>query len=264
MLADTNSFYDMAPSGIQALLRIADGDAAQPIFDNAVVYNKMHFWTAKTRGSSSPTATWNCRSLDDMPMFNVSRASMLKALCEAVEALDPNCIRFETAFESIDHINGLVHVSSTSSPSSSSSEPLQADLIVAADGIHSKIRKRVFGDSGLRSDGIAACYATLPPLSEEELQTFPRVEEEEEAGKSYCVVSLETDLLEYAVITKAATIWYANFIVDGEKHTSVPPAPEHGWLEEAKRRCMNGIPQLEALIDRSSEKDIQVVMCNDR
>ncbi|CAB9530001.1 heptyl-3-hydroxy-4(1H)-quinolone synthase [Seminavis robusta] len=255
LLADTNSFYDMASSGIQALLRVADGAAAPGIFDQAVAFRKTAFYTKGGSGQPEFTTEWKDRSLG-MPMFNVSRAVMLKALCEAVEALDVNCIQYNTNVISVDHTTGEVQVEG-------SDQPLKANLIVAADGIHSKIRKQIFGDSGLRSDGIIACYATLPPLTEEEQKTFPNPSG---VGSAYCTMGLRADLIESTAVNKEATIWYANFLVDGKPHTVVPPKPDRkdGWLGEVRHRCEDGIPVLKALLDRTNEDQIQVVMCNDR
>ena len=256
LLADTNSFYDMASSGLQALLRIAKGAAAKGVFDAAFAYDQMALYTGKD-SQHLCNLRWKGRTLG-MPMFNITRAALLQALCETVEQLDPNCIQYETNVQLVNHTIGTVDVEGPAFGKTKTT--LHADLIVAADGVHSRLRKQVFGDTGLRSDGIVACYAVLPPLKENEDSVPPPPN----VGKAYGLVGMQADFIQYAVVNQAATIWYANFCLDpGTKYVSVPPTPENGWLAECQRRC-KGIPTMEALLDRTKEEDMQVVICCDR
>lgn len=267
LLADTNSFYDMGSSGIQALLRIAKGAAAPGVFESAMPYEKMSmFWSSGKKGNKNNNVPlvnieWKTRSLG-MPMFNITRAAMLEALVTTVEKFDPNCIQFETNARLLDHTAGTVHVEGPAwgKGSGKKEEILHADLVVAADGVHSRVRKHVLGDTGLRSDGIVACYAVLPPLTPEELKTFPKPHGV--TDDNFGLYGMAADFSEYVVINKGAAIWYTNFIVDGKPYVSLPAKPEDGWLGECRERC--GIPAVTALIARTKEEDMQVVACYDR
>ncbi|KAL3924131.1 MAG: hypothetical protein SGILL_001240, partial [Bacillariaceae sp.] len=255
LLTDTNSFYDMSASGIQALLRIADGAAALAVFEAACAYEKMAFF----RGNKPLVdIEWKSRGLG-MPLFNITRSALLKSLVEAVELLDQDVLCFETSAKLLDCEEGTVEIST---PSSSEKQILHADLVVASDGIHSRLRKQAFGDTGFRSDGVVAFYAVLPPLTPEEDKNLPRPDG---MGDNFGVFGMEADFSQYAVVNKTGTIWYANFILEeGKPYVSLPSNPK-GWLEVARERCQSrSIPTVDALIARTREENLQVVACCDR
>ena len=253
LLEDTNSFYDMSASGIQALLRIANGIAAPGVFEAACAYEKMALYKGNHHLAD---IEWKSRGLG-MPLFNITRAALLKALVEAVEKLDKDALCFESSAKLLDCDDGTVEVSL----SSREKLTFEADLVVGADGVHSRLRKQAFGDVGLRSDGIVAYYAVLPPLTPEEDKHFPRPNGME---NNLGIYSVDVDFVQYAVVNQTAAIWYANFILDGKPYVSLPHKPE-GWLEEVRERCKTrSIPAIDALIARTKEEDLQVVACYDR
>ena len=141
---------------------------------------------------------------------------------------------------------------------------LKAELVVAADGVHSRLRKQAFGDTDLHSDGIVACYAVLPPLTPMEAKNFPKPES---VGDHVAICGMEADCFQYALVSNTATFWCVNFLLNGKPYVSLPTAPvgPDGWPGEARKRCKGRyIPAMETMMARTKEESLPVVVCYDR
>ncbi|MEL6870006.1 MAG: FAD-dependent monooxygenase [Pseudomonadota bacterium] len=88
------------------------------------------------------------------PYWHVHRADLINALADAVDACERADIRLETRVSDCDPTNGVV--------TCANGDRLHADLIVGADGIHSKTRRLVTNTDAATFAGHAAWRVTVP------------------------------------------------------------------------------------------------------
>jgi salicylate hydroxylase len=89
-------------------------------------------------------------SMYGYPYLTVHRADLQRVLAEKIHAIDPTCIVLNAKVSGVEQKNGLVALSFEGH------ESVECDLLIGADGVHSIIRKTLFGDDEARQSGIMA------------------------------------------------------------------------------------------------------------
>lgn len=107
--------------------------------------------------------TWPLFSLGDAavrqygyPYLTVFRPDLLVALSAQVEFLQPGAIRLGARVEQVSQDS-----SGTTLTLSDGSE-VRGDVLIGADGIHSKVRSALFGSTGVEFSGMVAWRALIP------------------------------------------------------------------------------------------------------
>jgi len=101
------------------------------------------------------------------PYITVHRNDLHQILVKAVEALSPGAIRLAHRFTDVEQRSGKVELSFHDKPSAS------FDVVIGADGVHSKMRELLFGAGPARFTGIVAWRGVIPADSLPERLTRP-------------------------------------------------------------------------------------------
>jgi salicylate hydroxylase len=119
------------------LYRIGVGErleslACEPPGKRVRLWNTGQTWPLFDLGAAS-------REVYGFPYLTVHRADLHEALVDAVRACSPDAIRLDHKVESIVQKDGRVEVQTVSGA------PFEADLLIGADGVHSRVRRALFG-----------------------------------------------------------------------------------------------------------------------
>lgn len=90
------------------------------------------------------------------PYVNVHRNDLHQILIKAVERLSPDCIRLDHRFTSVVRNDGKVELAFDGKPDAT------FDVVIGADGVHSKIRELLFGSGPVKFTGIVAWRGVIP------------------------------------------------------------------------------------------------------
>lgn len=90
------------------------------------------------------------------PYFQIHRADLHRALQAAVEVLSPGCVRLGVRATAVEEAADQVTLRFDKHP------PVQAELVVGADGIKSVVRQHVLGADAPRFTGQVAWRCTVP------------------------------------------------------------------------------------------------------
>lgn len=88
--------------------------------------------------------------------YQVHRADLHGALCQAVLAEDPDCVHLGCCFDSVSEDADGVHIAFENG------ETAIADILVGADGIKSKVREALFGSDSPAFTGYIAWRGLVP------------------------------------------------------------------------------------------------------
>lgn len=91
-----------------------------------------------------------------IPLYHVHRADLHRALKQAIESLDPGCIHTGSGLQSIEQFSGRVRFTLTDGSTH------QADILIGADGIHSRTRSEIFGPDQPNFTGYVAWRGLIP------------------------------------------------------------------------------------------------------
>lgn len=91
-----------------------------------------------------------------MPLYHVHRADLHRALREAIDAIDPSCIRTGAGLQSLQVLPEGVRFTLTDGSEH------RADWLVGADGIHSRTRHEIFGQDQPNFTGYVAWRGLIP------------------------------------------------------------------------------------------------------
>ena len=90
------------------------------------------------------------------PYITIHRNDLHQILVRAVEAASPGAIRLDHRFVGVDQTGGTVQLSFHDKP------PASFDVVIGADGVHSKMREILFGSGPARFTGIVAWRGVIP------------------------------------------------------------------------------------------------------
>ncbi|NYT43958.1 FAD-dependent monooxygenase [Alcaligenaceae bacterium] len=90
------------------------------------------------------------------PYFTIYRADLHRVLAEAVQQLDPNAIELNAKVMRVDQTEDGV------SATLRDGQTREADLLVGADGVHSKVRSMLFGQGKATFSGTLAWRGVIP------------------------------------------------------------------------------------------------------
>ncbi|MGN6319663.1 FAD-dependent monooxygenase [Trinickia sp.] len=136
-LGEIGAGVQLSPNATRVLYRIGVGErleglACEPPGKRVRLWNSGQTWPLFDLGAAS-------REVYGFPYFTVHRADLHQALVDSVCALRPDAIRLDHKVESIAQANGKVEVQTVSGAT------FEADLLIGADGVHSRVRRALFG-----------------------------------------------------------------------------------------------------------------------
>jgi FAD-dependent urate hydroxylase len=153
------------PNAMKALEALGAGERA---LDQAVVFDRSDM--AKSDGSV--LTSWHLdefRSKVGVPTVRIDRGALHRALAETLREVAPNAVRVGTRAETVTVDEGAVTTQLDSGESRTS------DLLVAADGVRSRIREQLFGPLELRSGGwttIGTSHVDVPSFPERTTRVY--------------------------------------------------------------------------------------------
>ena len=125
------------PNGMRALAQIGLGDAVQAVGETI---ERLDWHTPEHGLLASADLAATARKVG-APSVGIRRADLLGVLLDAV---GEDAIRFGTDVRD---------------------EPRNADVVVGADGLHSTLRRELFGDDELRAPGVLVCQGAAGHVS---------------------------------------------------------------------------------------------------
>ena len=236
LLHTKSAFFHITPAGTNALLRMANPELLRSIVPHGTVYTKWHY----VNGESGKMLRTIERDLSREPGFPlaVERHLLLQGLRPLLRSEQ---FRFSSPVRRIDPDKGIVFLDD---------EVIHADLIIGADGVHSRTRKAIFGDTGLQSLGLLSLWAVIPVTDDIRRSLSPEAVYFSGAG--------------FYHTTEDVAHWYLTTRLE-KPFVATPPVPEGGWLGFTKRLLKGtGDRGLKTLVDASSESDIIATMSVDR
>ena len=104
------------------------------------------------------------------PYLTVHRADLQRVLAQKIQTLDPNCIVLNAKVLNVEQSQDIVRIGIDGHGA------IECDLLIGADGVHSIIRKALFGHDEARQSGIMAWRGVidckkLPPHMHEMVAT---------------------------------------------------------------------------------------------
>ncbi|MCB1739454.1 MAG: FAD-dependent monooxygenase [Gammaproteobacteria bacterium] len=93
------------------------------------------------------------------PYYHLHRADLHRILTDALTHIAPQAVRLRARLVDLEHQADRVSVVLEDG------ERLEADIVVGCDGIHSRVRERLFGADAPRFTGCVAWRATVPTAS---------------------------------------------------------------------------------------------------
>ena len=115
---------------------------------------EMRHWRTGETLSSRPLGKASEETFG-FPYFHLHRADFHAVLADALEAVMPGAIRLNTKVEGFEQTNGGVTVRARGG------EKISGAVLVGCDGIHSTVRKQLFGPDAPRYTGCTAWRATV-------------------------------------------------------------------------------------------------------
>ncbi len=136
-LGEIGAGVQLSPNATRVLYQIGVGErleglACEPPGKRVRLWNSGQTWPLFDLGAAS-------REVYGFPYLTVHRADLHEALVDAVRAFRADAIKLDHKVESIVQKNGKVEVLTTSGAA------FEADLLIGADGVHSRVRRALFG-----------------------------------------------------------------------------------------------------------------------
>lgn len=136
-LGEIGAGVQLSPNATRVLYRIGVGErlkslACEPPGKRVRLWNSGQTWPLFDLGAAS-------REVYGFPYLTVHRADLHQALVDSVRALRPDAIQLDHKVESIVQTTGKVEVQTVSGAT------FEADLLIGADGVHSRVRRALFG-----------------------------------------------------------------------------------------------------------------------
>jgi len=147
-LKEIGAGVQLSPNATRVLYQLGVGDAldglaCEPLGKRVRLWNTGQSWRLFDLGTQS-------RALYGYPYFTLHRADLHQKLADTVRALKPDAIRLNHKVESFSQQNGKVRVQAVGG------ETCEGDLLVGADGVHSRVRRALFGPDEPVFSGVMA------------------------------------------------------------------------------------------------------------
>lgn len=159
-LAEIGAGVQISPNGIRVLSALGLGPAieavaSEPQGKRVRLWNTGQTWNLFDLGSLS-------RERYGFPYLTLHRGDLHRVLVDAVRAARPDAITLGV------RVDGLRREGARTIVESGGRDIATADFVVGADGVHSRVRQKLFGDDQPRFSGILAWRgvieaASLPP-----------------------------------------------------------------------------------------------------
>lgn len=147
-LGEIGAGVQISPNGTRVLTALGLGDrieavASEPLGKRVRLWNTGQTWNLFDLGALS-------RERYGFPYLTLHRGDLHRVLVDAVRALRPDAIRLATRIDDLRFEDERVVARSEGR------DIAEADFVVGADGVHSRVRQRLFGDDTPRFSGIIA------------------------------------------------------------------------------------------------------------
>ncbi|HEY4351721.1 MAG TPA: FAD-dependent monooxygenase [Paraburkholderia sp.] len=147
-LKEIGAGVQLSPNATRVLYQIGVGDtleslACEPPGKRVRLWNTGQSWRLFDLGAAS-------REIYGYPYFTLHRADLHQGLADAVYALAPDAIRLGEKVEGIKQSGGKVEVTTVQG------NVYEADLLIGADGVHSRVRRALFGPDEPVYSGVMA------------------------------------------------------------------------------------------------------------
>jgi salicylate hydroxylase len=153
-LREVGAGVQVSPNGARVLYALGVGEAVAAI-SSTTRGKEMRLWNT---GQAWPVADSLAQAVEtwSFPYFTVYRPDLLAALEQAVRAAAPDAIRLGRRVEAFEAEGTRVRLRFTNGGSA------EGDALVGADGIHSAIRRQLWGEAPARFTGLAAWRGVIP------------------------------------------------------------------------------------------------------
>jgi salicylate hydroxylase len=147
-LKEIGAGVQLSPNATRVLYQIGIGDtleplACEPLGKQVRLWNTGQTWRLFDLGAVS-------RELYGHPYLTLHRADLHQALAAAVHALNPQALHLGEKVEGFRQTGGKVEVRTAAG------NVYEADLLIGADGVHSRVRHALFGPDEPVFSGVMA------------------------------------------------------------------------------------------------------------
>jgi len=147
-LKEIGAGVQLSPNATRVLYRLGVGDvleelACEPLGKRVRLWNTGQTWPLFDLGTHS-------RELYGYPYFTVHRADLHQALAACVLAKSPDAIRLGEKVVSVEQRDGMAQIYTANGGF------YEADLLIGADGVHSRVRHALFGPDEPQFSGVMA------------------------------------------------------------------------------------------------------------
>lgn len=147
-LGEIGAGVQLSPNATRVLYRLGAGKrleslACAPLGKRVRLWNTGQSWSLFDLGAAS-------RDIYGFPYWTVHRADLHEALVASVRALSPDAIQLGKKLETVEQSDGRVTVHTACG------ERHDADLLIGADGVHSRVRRAIFGPDDPVYSGVMA------------------------------------------------------------------------------------------------------------
>ena len=156
-LREVGAGVQLSANGTRVLYELGVGDAVASLAVEAEGKEIRHWNTGRT---------WKLFDLGAVsierygyPYFTVYRPDLLGALADAVRAIKPTAIHLES------RVAGFTQTSERVTLELENGRTVSGDLLIGADGVHSRIRHALFGDDRPEFTGLMAWRGIAPMTS---------------------------------------------------------------------------------------------------
>ena len=154
VLAEIGAGLQVSANGARVLFALGLGPALRDVYAETAgkeirLWSSGETWKLFDLGQTS-VATWG------FPYFMIHRADLLGILADAVERLAPGTVRLNSRCTGVDRTptGAVVHFEGR--------DPVAADAVIGADGVHSVIRQALFGKDQPQFTGYIAWRGLVP------------------------------------------------------------------------------------------------------
>jgi salicylate hydroxylase len=153
-LREVGAGVQVSPNGARVLFELGVGEAVAEV-SCATKGKEMRLWNT---GQAWPVADVLVRAVEEYgyPYFTVYRPDLLAALEAAVRAAAPGAIRLGRKVEGFEAVGDRIRLRFTDGGAA------EGDALVSADGIHSAVRRQLWGEPPARFTGLMAWRGVIP------------------------------------------------------------------------------------------------------
>ena len=154
VLSEVGAGVQIGPNGTRALFALGLKEALLS-FSSAPGKKQIRIWNSGDRQEFVAVGT-DAVSRYGAPYLMAHRADLHNALIEAIQAIDPDCLRLGHRVSSVEQTPTVVRAIFENDHSE------EGDVLVGADGLHSAVRKSLFGPAQAKFTGGVAWRGLIP------------------------------------------------------------------------------------------------------